>query len=148
MVFSIGGGDGSRTRVRKSSAFGSTCLAGSINLIACYPNGRKDRQRFRKVLTNPPRTCFIASLCESTPGSARISTQRSDGTLLGIKQRVRSCLRSQLYRLQLDLRGCCASACPSGFATHVEANTPPIQLKVQSIKLKELGEDQTNYNLI
>lgn len=29
----------------------------------------------------------------------------SDGTLLGFKQRVRSCRRWQLYWLQLDLRG-------------------------------------------
>ena len=43
-----GGGGGSRTRVRKSSAIGSTCLADSLNLTGCYPNGREDRQRFRK----------------------------------------------------------------------------------------------------
>ncbi len=70
----FGGGGGSRTRVRKSSAIGSTCLADSLSLTACYPNGREDKQRFRKVLTNPPRTGFIAILCESTPGSACTST--------------------------------------------------------------------------
>ena len=47
-LFMFGGGGGSRTRVRKSSAIGSTCLADSLNLTACYPNGRKDKQRFRK----------------------------------------------------------------------------------------------------
>ena len=31
-----------RTRVRKYSAFGSTCLADSISLINCYPNGREN----------------------------------------------------------------------------------------------------------
>jgi len=41
----IGGGGGDRTRVRKSSAFGSTCLSTSIHLTACYPTGREDRQR-------------------------------------------------------------------------------------------------------
>ena len=35
-----------RTRVRKSSADGSTCLADSINLTWCYPNGREDAKRF------------------------------------------------------------------------------------------------------
>ena len=97
----IGGGGGSRTRVRKYSAFGSTCLADSINLTGCYPNGRENNQRVRKVLTNHSRTKVIASLCESTPGTGRISTHRADGTLLGIKQRVRSCRRWQLYKVQL-----------------------------------------------
>jgi len=91
-----GGGGGIRTRVRKPSTFGSTCLAGSIRLIVCYPSGREDTQRFRKVLANPPRTDVIASLYESTPGSARTSTPRSDGTLPGIRRRVRSCRRWQL----------------------------------------------------
>ena len=36
-VRNIGGGGRSRTGVRKPSAFGSTCLAVSLNLIACYP---------------------------------------------------------------------------------------------------------------
>jgi len=79
----IGGGGGSRTRVRETSTLGSTCLAGSLALIACYPNGRENRQRFRKVLTNPPRTCFIAILYESTPGTERTGTHRADGTKTG-----------------------------------------------------------------
>jgi len=62
-----GGGGGNRTRVRKPSTVGSTCLADSISLTFCYPNGRKNRKRFRKNLTNLPRTSFIAILCESTP---------------------------------------------------------------------------------
>jgi hypothetical protein len=38
----FGGGGGNRTRVRKYSAFGSTCLADSISLINCYPTGREN----------------------------------------------------------------------------------------------------------
>jgi len=69
-----GGGGGNRTRVRKFSTVGSTCLAYSINLTFCYPNGRENRKRFRKNLTNPPRISFIAILCESTPGAECTST--------------------------------------------------------------------------
>jgi hypothetical protein len=47
VVFLFGGGGENRTRVRKSSAIGSTCLAGSLNLTECYPNGRENKQRFR-----------------------------------------------------------------------------------------------------
>ena len=36
-----------RTRVRKPSAIGSTCLSQSINLTDHYPTGREDNQRFR-----------------------------------------------------------------------------------------------------
>ena len=43
----IGGGGGNRTRVRKSSAIGSTCLSRSISLTDHYPTGREDNQRFR-----------------------------------------------------------------------------------------------------
>ena len=43
----IGGGGGNRTRVRKTSAYGSTCLSASLNLTGCYPTGREGRQRFR-----------------------------------------------------------------------------------------------------
>ena len=64
----IGGGGRSRTGVRKPSALGSTCLADSIYLIACYPNGRENGQRVRKVLANPHRTSFIASLCSRRLG--------------------------------------------------------------------------------
>jgi hypothetical protein len=42
-----GGGGGNRTRVRKPSAIGSTCLSRSIDLTDCYPTGREDNQRFR-----------------------------------------------------------------------------------------------------
>ena len=38
----FGGGGGNRTRVRKSSAIGSTCLSTSISLTTSYPTGRED----------------------------------------------------------------------------------------------------------
>ena len=57
-----------------------------------------------------------------TDAQARL---RSDGTLLGFKQRVRSCRRWQLNWLQLDLRGGLRLGMPLGFHTHVETVTPP-----------------------
>jgi len=42
-----GGGGGNRTRVRKFSALGSTCLSASIDLTGRYPTGREDNRRFR-----------------------------------------------------------------------------------------------------
>lgn len=36
----IGGGGGNRTRVRKSSAFSSTCVALSFDLTVAPPTGR------------------------------------------------------------------------------------------------------------
>ncbi|EDN65955.1 hypothetical protein BGP_4273 [Beggiatoa sp. PS] len=41
-----GGGGGNRTRVRKSSALGSTCIVLSLNLTASYPRGRTIKRRF------------------------------------------------------------------------------------------------------
>ena len=38
----IGGGGGNRTRVRKSSAFGSTCVALSFDLTVSSPTGKID----------------------------------------------------------------------------------------------------------
>ena len=43
----FGGGGGNRTRVRKSSAIGSTCLSQSLSLAGHYPTGREDVRRFR-----------------------------------------------------------------------------------------------------
>ena len=51
-----------RTRVRKSSAIGSTCLSTSIDLTARYPMGRENTRRFRKDLAVRPRTCVPAIL--------------------------------------------------------------------------------------
>ncbi len=130
-----------RTRVRKYSAFGSTCLADSISLIDCYPNGRESSQRFRKVLTNQRRTNIIASLCESTPGTGCISTYRADGTLPGFKRRVRSCRRWQLYKVQVDLRGNLHLGMPLGFRYPRRSLVRPqiqLQLKAKYIRVEEL----------
>jgi hypothetical protein len=138
VTFVIGGGGGNRTRVRKYSAFGSTCLADSISLIDCYPNGRENNQRFRKVLASQYRTDIIAILCESTPVTGRISTHRADGTLLGIKQRVRSCRRWQLKCCRWIYEVFCTSACPLGFATHVETRNAPGNEEKYRVKQEKL----------
>ncbi len=57
-----GGGGGNRTRVRKSSAFGSTCVAVSLHLTGCIPTGRENRQRVLCALANQLRTSVIAIL--------------------------------------------------------------------------------------
>ena len=67
-----------------------------------------------------------------TDAQARL---RSDGTLLGFKQRVRSCRRWQLNWLQLDLRGGLRLGMPLGFHTHVETVTPPGKWSVQQSRL-------------
>jgi len=41
-----GGGGGNRTRVRKSSAFGSTCLAWSLCLTTYAPTSRRVSSEF------------------------------------------------------------------------------------------------------
>jgi hypothetical protein len=94
---SFGGGGGNRTRVREPSAPGSTCLSASIDLTERYPTGREDVRRSRM------------SFNRSTPGELHGELVRNDawyldaqarlqpdGTLLGFKQRVRSCRRWQL----------------------------------------------------
>ena len=45
--FVIGGGGGNRTRVRTFYAFGSTCLATSLDLTGRYPAGREGGRRAR-----------------------------------------------------------------------------------------------------
>ena len=93
----VGGGGGNRTRVREPSAPGSTCLSASIDLTERYPTGREDVRRSRM------------SFNRSTPGELHGDLVRDDawvldaqarlqpdGTLLGFKQRVRSCRRWQL----------------------------------------------------
>ncbi len=52
---------------------------------------------------------------------------RSDGTLLGFRQRVRSCRRWQLIICDFGFtRFVAISACTSGFVTGVESKTPPM----------------------
>ncbi|KTC93884.1 hypothetical protein Lcin_0114 [Legionella cincinnatiensis] len=44
----IGGGGGNRTRVRKSSAFSSTCVALSFEFNCGFSDGQDDTQRLPK----------------------------------------------------------------------------------------------------
>ncbi len=46
VVLNIGGGGGNRTRVRKSSAFSSTCIALSFEFNCGSSDGQDDTQRF------------------------------------------------------------------------------------------------------
>ena len=102
----FGGGGGNRTRVRKPSAIGSTCLALSLVLTGCYPTGRENRRRSQLGFNGSALGELHRELVRDDAWylSAQARPQ-PDGTLLGFKQRVRSCRRWQLYGLQLDLRG-------------------------------------------
>ena len=93
----IGGAGGSRTRVRKSSAFGSTCLAKSFSLIARYPTGREDVQRaqlgFSELALNIPHR----DLVRVDPGDLSAQAHvRPRALRQVIKLLVRSCRRWQL----------------------------------------------------
>ncbi len=92
----IGGGGGNRTRVRKPSALGPTCLARSIVFSLLTPEGQGERSAISNwVLADQVRAPVTAILCEVTPGIRR--PQASDGQRpAGIKQRERSCRRWQL----------------------------------------------------
>jgi len=92
-----GGAGGSRTRVRKSSAFGSTCLAKSFSLIARYPTGREDVQRaqlgFSELALNIPQR----DLVRVDPGDLHAQAHVRPRALRQVfKLLVRSCRRWQL----------------------------------------------------
>ena len=115
-----------RTRVRKSSAIGSTCLAGSLNLTECYPNGRENKQRFRLKFNDSTSDKLHRGLVWVDACSTEHKHySRQTALWLVIKQLVRSCLRWQLLNLQLCLRGNLRLGMPLRFCIHVEASTPP-----------------------
>ncbi len=123
-----------RTRVRKSSAIGSTCLSRSIDLTGCYPTGRENNQRvwlsFSESTPNVLQRDLVRIDAWVSPVRRRgtLDAQarlQSDGTLQGFKLRVRSCRRWQLKVCRWIYEVFCTSACTSGFATHVEARSPP-----------------------
>ncbi len=95
------------------------------------------------VLANQVRAPVIAILCKVTPRIRR--PQASDGVRpAGIKQRGRSCRRWQLLICGWFYEVSRTSACTSGFATHVEAKSPPVRRIGQSIALRvpwQLGVD-------
>jgi len=67
-VRKIGGGGGNRTRVRESSANGSTCLAQPIIFNLPVPDGQGDRSAIPNwVLANQVRTPVTAIPCDLTP---------------------------------------------------------------------------------
>ncbi len=101
----IGGGGGSRTRVRQSSAVGSTCLVGLLCLTRRCPANRacdgRSRLGFNESAPVELHRDLVRYDAWGLDAQARL---QSDGTLLGIKQRVRSCRRWQLRFAIFDLR--------------------------------------------
>ena len=135
----IGGGGGNRTRVRKRSAFGSTCLAASFDLTESPPDGQgcetaslqgfdgigcRSRRCASGARQSARRGVEAAILCESTPG-IRTHKHMTVGGWLLLKQPERSCRRWQLMRCSRIYEEAASSACTSGFITHVEAMSPP-----------------------
>ena len=137
MVLNIGGGGGNRTRVRKSSAVSSTCIAWSFNLIVDPPTGRMIHDDSLSFAIGH-RTHLITSLSSMTDGSTTYKQAWATGRWFYGSARCgwqllltqRSLLQQSFHRLHLclvesDLRECSFSACTSSFATHVEARSPP-----------------------
>ena len=91
----IGGGGGNRTRVRKHSAFGSTCLALSFILAAPPPDGQGSGTASPWGFNGDPRDEGHHDLVWFGPWNP--SAQAHTGQrLAGIKQLERSCRRWQL----------------------------------------------------
>ncbi len=91
----IGGGGGNRTRVRKHSAFGSTCLAASLLLAASPPDGQGSATASPLGFSEVLRDEGLHELVKCDPWSP--SAQARPGQrLAGIKQLERSCRRWQL----------------------------------------------------
>ena len=68
----IGGGGGNRTRVRKYSAIGSTCLSQPIVFNLPAPDGQGVRSAIPNwVLADQVRTPVTAIPCDFTPGTRR-----------------------------------------------------------------------------
>jgi len=94
---SFGGGGGNRTRVREPSAPGSTCLSASIDLTERYPTGREDVRRSRMGFNRSTPGELHGELVSDDAWDLNAQARlQPDGTLLGFKQRVRSCRRWQL----------------------------------------------------
>src|SRR5690606_7869691 len=95
-----------------------------ISLDATRRAGKTDSQ-LRFVLTERPGAHRVRDLVRDDAWflSAQARPQ-PDGTLLGIKQRVRSCRRWQLRVCKRIYEEPCTSACTLSFATHVETGRP------------------------
>ena len=93
----FGGAGGSRTRVRKSSAFGSTCLAKSFSLTAHHPTGRESVRRFQLGFSELALNIPHRDLVRVDPGDLSAQAHVRPRTLRQvIKLLVRSCHRWQL----------------------------------------------------
>ena len=122
----LGGGGGNRTRVRKRSAFGSTCLAASFHLTASRPDGQGCETASLGDLTASREAIEAASLCESTSGTRTHRHVTVEGWL-PLRRPERSCRRWQLMCCSRIYEEAASSACTSGFITHVEAVSPPLR---------------------
>ena len=90
-----GGGGGNRTRVRKHSAFGSTCLAASLILAAAPPDGQGSEAASPWGFSEDLRDEGLHELVWFDPWNP--SAQARPGQrLAGVKQLERSCRRWQL----------------------------------------------------
>ena len=114
-----------RTRVRKPYVQGPTCLSRSIVLAVRYPTGREIGQPAQVCFSGPALSTPALRSCENDAWNLGAQARpQPDGTLLGFKQRVRSCRRWQLSVCKWIYEGSCTSACTLGFATHVETGRP------------------------
>ena len=101
VAFVCGGDCWNRTRVRKTSAFRSTCL---FHLLVWRQATRwtgKTNRDLDKILVHQRQARFRLCLWESTPGTNRISTALVGRHLQVIKLLVRSCYRLQLKFVSL-----------------------------------------------
>ncbi len=97
LFYFIGGAGGSRTRVRKYSAFRSTCLAKSFSLIAHHPTGRESARRFQLGFSELALNIPQRDLVRVDPGDLSAQAHVRPRTLRQvIKLLVRSCHRWQL----------------------------------------------------
>ena len=96
-AFLFGGAGGSRTRVRKSSAFGSTCIAKSFSLTAHHPTGRESGRRFQLGFSELALNIPQRDLVRVDPGDLSAQANvRPRAQRQVIKLLVRSCRRWQL----------------------------------------------------
>ena len=93
----FGGGGGNRTRVRKHSAFGSTCLSRSIYLITGYPTGRENRKRaWLSFNESAPGALHRDPILGDSRDPVVWARSRAEGFTQVFKLLKRSCRRWQL----------------------------------------------------
>ncbi len=129
-----GGGDGSRTRVRRHSAFGSTCLVSLFDLTRLPPMNRLqqcDSLSFNLDLRDVGQDDPVYT------GSFSIHLEQAQRYHEQLMQLERSCRRLRLYICNvLFTRYVTISACTSGFATSVECQNAPITVLLLAALLR------------